>query len=83
MLPRMLQKMTLGSAIVSAQAVAARLLPKGTAVRGDEVSVIGHGINAADGQEYVVYYGDQCYVEYLLYFSRKDSSRPSKQEFVN
>ena len=81
MLPRMLQKMTLGSAIVSAQAVAARLLPKGTAVRGDEVSVIGHGIGANDGEEYVVYYGDQCYVEYLLYFSRKDSHNPDAQEF--
>merc|ERR1719326_2309198 len=63
------------------QAVAAKMgkKNKGEAQRTYLHSVIGKGINAKDGLEFVVYKGIQCYPEFLIYYERVSEKNPSRK----
>jgi len=74
----MLQKLNLGASIGSPQAVA-KLWAK-SHMGKERHSVVGRGINAKDGLEFVVYYGQQCYIEHLFYYRRTISTNPGYRE---
>jgi len=69
---RMMQKMGIGNPnkyFRNARSVASKMSKKDEK-RQYLHSVIGHGIGAKDGLEFVVYQGIQCYPEFLLYYER-------------
>lgn len=71
---RLKKKLLLGKSLGSPQAVAKEWAKEH--VGRNRHSVIGRGIGSKDsGLEYVVYYGEQTHVEYLMYYKRKQRQK--------